>query len=76
MKEPLKELGFIENINYVPVSKENLEERVKYVLDEKNREELDQVRRIAQELVWERHTTSDRAKLIDEVCRNLERRSP
>lgn len=75
VKEPLKELGFIENINYVPVSKENLEEQVKYVLDEKNREELDQVRRRAQELVWERHTTSDRAKLIDETCRNLERRS-
>jgi hypothetical protein len=72
VKEPLKELGFIENMHYVSVSKENLEDRVKYVLDKRNREELDQVRRRAQELVWERHTTSDRAKLIDEVCRTLD----
>jgi hypothetical protein len=68
VKEPLKEIGFIENINYVPVSKENLEEQVKYVLDERNREELDEVRRRAQELVWARHTTSDRARQINEVC--------
>lgn len=68
VKQPLKELGFIENIHYIPVSKENLEERVRYVLDERNRAELDQVRRRAQELVWARHTTSDRAKSINEVC--------
>src|SRR5260370_32940446 len=30
---PLKELGFKENRHYFPVSKENLEERIKYVLD-------------------------------------------
>jgi hypothetical protein len=71
VKEPLKELGFVEDVHYVPVSKENLEERVKQVLDETNREALDQVRRRAQQLVWERHTTSDRAKLIDETCRTL-----
>jgi hypothetical protein len=71
VKEPLSELGFVENIHYVPVSQENLEERVKYVLDEKNRDELDDVRRRAQQLVWERHTTSHRAKLIDDVCRGL-----
>lgn len=69
VKEPLKELGFIENRHYIPVSQENLEERVKYVLDEKNREELDQVRRRAQELVWQRHTTNDRAKSIDEFAK-------
>jgi hypothetical protein len=71
VKEPLKELGFIENVHYIPVSQEDLEERVKYVLDETNREELDQVRRRAQKLVWERHTTSNRAKLIDETCSSL-----
>lgn len=68
VKEPLKELGFIENIHYVPVSKENLEERVRYVLDERNLKELDQVRHRAHELVWERHTTSHRAGQINEAC--------
>jgi hypothetical protein len=69
VKEPLKQLGFVENIHYVPVSKENLEERVRYVLDEKNLAELDQVRQRAHDLVWERHTTSHRAGQINEACR-------
>src|SRR5213078_597587 len=65
---PLKELGFIVNEHYVPVSEENLEERIRYVLDESNHEELDEIRRRGQELVWERHKTSDRAKQIDKAC--------
>ena len=65
---PLKELGFVENSHYLPVSKENLEEKVQYILDERNHEELDEIRRRGQELVWERHKTSDRARQIDEAC--------
>ena len=65
---PLKELGFIENRHYLPVSKENLEERVQYILDKRNHEELDEIRRRGQELVRERHKTSDRARQIDEEC--------
>lgn len=65
---PLKKLGFIENEHYLPVSKENLEERVQYVLDEANHEELDVIRRAGQELVQSSHKTSDRARSINEVC--------
>lgn len=65
---PLKELGFIENRHYLPGSKGNLEERVQYILDKRNHEELDEIRRRGQELVWERHKTSDRARQINEEC--------
>lgn len=65
---PLKELGFIENQHYLPVSKENLEDRIQYVLDEKNHEELDQIRRNGQALVWDKHKTTDRARQIDQEC--------
>ena len=64
----LRELGFLENEHYLPVSEANLEERIQYVLNERNHEELDEIRRRGQELVWERHKTSDRARQIDEVC--------
>lgn len=66
--EPLRELGFIENRHYLPVSKENLEERIQYVLDERNHEELDEIRRSGQQLVWERHKTADRAWQINQEC--------
>jgi hypothetical protein len=65
---PLKDLGFIENQHYLAVSKENLEEKIQYVLDEANHEELDEIRKVGQQLVWSRHKTSDRARSINEVC--------
>jgi hypothetical protein len=65
---PLSELGFIEGRHYVSVTKDNLESKIRYVLDERNHDDLDQVRRRAQKLVWERHKTSDRAAQIDAAC--------
>jgi len=64
----LKELGLIEYVHYLPVSCNDLEEKVQYVLDEKNHEELDEIRKRGQKLIWERHKTSDRARLIDGIC--------
>ncbi len=64
----LNELGLIAGRHYLPVSNGDLEESVRYVLDEKNHEALDVVRRRGQELIRERHQTSDRARLIDQIC--------
>ena len=68
VRGPLEELGFIENRHYLSVSKENLEEKVDYVLDKRNHEELDEIRKSGQALVWDRHKTSDRARQINEAC--------
>ena len=65
---PLRQLGFVENEHYVAVSADNLEEKIRFVLDERNHDELDQVRRRGQQLVWERHKSSDRARQIDAAC--------
>jgi hypothetical protein len=65
---PLAELGFVEGVHYIPVSGEDMEAKIEYVLDEANHAALGGVRRAGQALVRERHKTADRAKLIDEVC--------
>jgi hypothetical protein len=65
----LATLGFEEGIHYVPVCAEDLEDRLGYVLDARNREEIDTIRRRGQELVRTRHTTGHRARQIDELCR-------
>jgi hypothetical protein len=64
----LKELGLEANKHYLAVSNDDLEERIGYVLDEKNHQELDEIRRRGQELIRDRHKTSDRARLIDKIC--------
>jgi hypothetical protein len=69
VSEPLRDLGFVEGEHYVPVSADDLVDRVLEVLDERNHSRLDAIRRKAQAHVLGRHTTSDRARLIDEACR-------
>lgn len=68
VNELLKELGLIEYKHYLPVSSDDLEEKIQYVLNEKNHQELDEIRKRGQELIWARHKTSDRARLIDAAC--------
>ena len=67
---PLGQLGFVEFEHFVPVSEETLEERIGFVLDQRNHAQLDEIRSRAQELVLERHKTADRARQIDMLCTN------
>lgn len=68
VRDGFGDLGFIEDVHYLSVSSADMEEKIRYLLNKDNHPELDRIRRQGQALVWERHKTSDRAKLIDEVC--------
>jgi hypothetical protein len=65
---PFERLGFVDGEHYVSVSGADLEEKIAYVLDERNHAALDRVRRAGQRLVWAKHKTGDRARVIDEAC--------
>ena len=71
VSENFRTLGFIENVHYMSVSSASLEDRLKYVLDESNHQEIDGIRKRGQRLIVEKHKTRDRAQLIDEVCERL-----
>ena len=66
----LRQLGLIEGEHYIAASFDDLEEQVRFTLDESNHDSLDSVRARGQALVWERHKSSDRARLIDATCRS------
>jgi hypothetical protein len=68
MNPVLGELGFVENVHYVSATADNLAERITHVLGEHSRQEIETIRRNGQKLVWDRHQTTDRARLIDEAC--------
>lgn len=68
VSQPLLKLGFVEYKHYVPVHGDRLEAGIEFVLDPANRAIVDTIRRAGQELVLGRHTTRDRARLIDEAC--------
>lgn len=68
VSEPLRRIGLIEGVHYVGVSNEDLEEKIEYVLNHSNHDKLDEIRRNGQALVRQEHTTSDRARSIDQIC--------
>jgi hypothetical protein len=76
VREPLITLGFKENEHYVSTTSETLEAKIRYVRDEKNHAELDEIRKRGQALVWEKHKTSDRARQINEACEANQNQRP
>jgi hypothetical protein len=68
---PLGELGFEPGVHYVPVTLENLEERLGYILEDANRGEIDEIRRRGQQLALSCHRTCHRARAIDEACADI-----
>jgi hypothetical protein len=66
--EALQAMGFVDGEHYLGVSAANLTETIGYVLDERNHAEVDRVRRNGQSLVWERHKTTDRSRVINLYC--------
>jgi hypothetical protein len=62
-------LGFVEGEHFISASADDLEDRVREVLDPAHYSSLDLVRARAQALVRDRHTTGHRSRLIDEACR-------
>lgn len=57
----LIELGFIDMINYVSVSEENLEEKLQWVLNPDNLEQVEQIRINGYNFVNSQHTHENRA---------------
>ncbi len=64
IKQLLIDCGFIEGEHYVSFNKDNLEERIRYILDSQNWEEIDGIRLAGYNLVKQRHT--HRVRFYDE----------
>ena len=47
MKDGLKEIGFIDGENYISCNKENLIEKIEWICNGKNRDEVDRIRKMA-----------------------------
>jgi len=64
VKDGLKEMGFIDGENYISCNKDNLIEKIEWICDEKNRNEVDYIRRNGNELVKNNHTDEARYNFI------------
>jgi hypothetical protein len=65
-------LGFIDGEHYISISKEDYNEKIKYIFDEKNREEIDTIRLAGYNLCNTYHTSEHRALQLKELIENTE----
>lgn len=71
IKKHMSRLGFKDGVNYISCTINNIEQKIKWVLDPTNKREVDQIRLNGYLLVWSKHTQSDRLKIIDEIANEL-----
>lgn len=63
-KAYFEKLGFIENINYILLTKDNYDEKISFILDPKNRKKIDEIRTNGYNLCNSYHTSYYRAKQL------------
>jgi hypothetical protein len=71
VKDFMKKLGFIDNVNYISCDIKNMDSKIKYILDPENRETIDKIRKNGQKLVISKHKKSDRIKFLDDLIESI-----
>lgn len=66
VKDELINLGFIDGVNYISCSLTNMEEKILYILNSSNLEEINKIRKNGYDFVWKYHKQYDRLKYIDD----------
>jgi hypothetical protein len=70
-KDSLTRVGFIENINCMFINEDNYDSVIDYILDEKNRSKIDEIRKNGQELVLKNHMENHRISEINKILDNI-----
>lgn len=71
-KPYVSKLGFIDGEHYISISKEDYSEKIEYIFDEKNREEIDKIRLAGYNLCNTYHTSEHRALQLKEIIENTD----
>ncbi len=71
IKNQLYNLGFHDNIHYIACNKDNMESKMKWILEKKNRKTVDEIRLKGMDLVRNNHTTSHRSQAFDEIINDI-----
>jgi len=66
----LNNLGFYDNINCIFCNQNNLENKIKWILNSENRHSVDNMRKNGMELVRQNHTTKKRSETFDIIVNN------
>jgi len=71
IKVQMRQLGFIDMVNYISVDDNNLREKIQFVLNNKNYNEINRIRKNGYDFVRNSHMLSHRATTINDVADNI-----
>lgn len=69
--DSLESLGFIENIHYISCTKDNIKEKIDWILNPSNRNQVNEIRKNGMDMVRNNHSIKKRAIFINECLENL-----
>ena len=67
----LNNLGFYDNINCIFCNKDNLENKIKWILNSENSQLIDNMRKKGMDLVRQNHTTKHRSETFNNIFNNI-----
>lgn len=69
-KKYFHRLGFIDGIHYISTTIEDIDKKIEYLLNEKNRKLVDEIRTNGYNEVYKYHTIEHRTKQLDDILNN------
>lgn len=70
VKDELQKLGFIDGINYISCTMNNMEEKINYICNKDNLLEINKIRKNGYDFVWKYHKQSNRLEYINDFVEN------
>jgi hypothetical protein len=67
IKQQLEQLGFVDMVNYISCDEHNLISKIEFILDPKNAEIVEKIRKSGYDLIHSSHTSKERVKFIDDI---------
>lgn len=72
VKDGLKEIGFIDGVNYISCNKHNILDKIDYICNEANLTEINKIRINGYNLVKDNHTRQHRYELLEQLTTNTQ----
>ena len=69
-KKYFHKLGFMDGIHYISTTIEDIDKKIEYLLNEKNRKLVDEIRTNGYNEVYKYHTIEHRTKQLDDILNN------
>ena len=72
--DSLESLGFLEDVHYVSCTKDNIKEKIDWILDPLNRNRVDEIRMNGMQMVRTNHSVSKRAVFVNDCSDRISKK--